>query len=181
VSSEREGSLVTMTTPTSEESVDAYNHNSTPWAEVPRLLEENPAGPGRSYWLSTTNPDGSPHTTGIGALWIDDRFYFVSGDGTRKSKNLALNPHVVISVGLPGLDLTVDGVATKVTDEATLQRVAGAYAAHGWGPTVRDGAFYHDYSAPTAGPPPWHLYEVTATRAIGLGGDEAAGATRWQF
>jgi hypothetical protein len=71
--------------------------------------------------------------------------------------------------------------ATKVTDEATLQRVAGAYAAHGWGPTVRDGAFYHDYSAPTAGPPPWHLYEVTATRAIGLGGDEAAGATRWQF
>ena len=172
---------MTMTDPTSEESIDAYNHNSTPWAEVLRLLEENPAGPGRSYWLSTTNPDGSPHTTGIGALWIGGRFYFVSGDGTRKSKNLALNPRVVISAGLPNLDLTVDGVATKVTDEAKLQHIAEAYAANGWGPTVRDGAFYHDYSAPSAGPPPWQVYEVTATKAIGLGGEEAVGATRWVF
>jgi len=170
-----------MTTPRSEESIDAYNHNSTPWADVPKLLEENPAGQGRSYWLSTTNPDGSPHTTGIGAIWIDGKFYFVSGDGTRKSKNLARNPHVVISVGLPNLDLTVDGVATKVTDEAKLQHIAEAYATNGWAPTVRDGAFFHDYSAPSAGPPPWQVYEVTATKAIGLGGDEVAGATRWRF
>jgi hypothetical protein len=170
-----------MTNPKSEESIDAYTHSSTPWAEVPKLLEENPAGPGRSYWLSTTNPDGSPHTTGIGAMWIDGKFYFVSGDGTRKSKNLAVNPHVVISVGLPNLDLTVDGVATKVTDDAKLQHIAEAYAANGWAPTVRDGAFYHEYSAPSAGPPPWQVYEVTATKAIGLGGEETAGATRWLF
>jgi len=168
-------------TPKSEESIDAYNHNSTPWAEVLRLLDENPAGPGRSYWLSTTNPDGSPHTTGIGALWIDGRFYFVSGDGTRKSRNVARDPHVVISAGLPSLDLTVEGTAARVTDEAKLQHIAEAYAANGWGPTVRDGAFYHDYSAPTAGPPPWQVYEVTATKAIGLGGSETAGATRWTF
>src|SRR5437870_4016272 len=106
-----------MTTPKSEESVDAYTHQSTPWPEAARLLQENPAGPGMSYWLSTTNPDGSPHTTGVGALWVDDRFWFVSGDSSRKSRNVARDPHVVISVGLPGLDLTVDGVATKVSDE----------------------------------------------------------------
>jgi pyridoxamine 5'-phosphate oxidase-like protein len=170
-----------MTKPVSEETIDAYNQNSSSWADAVKLLEENPAGPGRSYWLSTTNPDGSPHTTGIGALWVDDRFYFVSGDGTRKSKNVALNPHVVISAGLPGLDLTVEGVASRVTDEATLQHVAEAYAAVGWGPTVQDGAFVHDYSAPTAGPPPWQVYEVAATKAIGLGGSEEGAATRWRF
>ena len=36
-----------------------------------------------------------------------------------------------------------------------------------------------DYSAPTAGPPPWDLWAMTPTTAIGVGVDP--GATRWRF
>lgn len=68
-----------------------------------------------------------------------------------------------------------------MTDEATLQRVADVYASGGWAPIVRDGAFYHEYSAPSAGPPPWDLYEVTPTTVFGLAADEPMGATRWRF
>ncbi|HLY30926.1 MAG TPA: pyridoxamine 5'-phosphate oxidase family protein, partial [Ktedonobacterales bacterium] len=76
----------------------------------------------KSYWLATTRPDGRPHVAAVGALWLDGRFYFTSGDGTHKSRNLAENPSCVISVTLPDLDLVVEGIATQVTDSATLQR-----------------------------------------------------------
>jgi hypothetical protein len=68
-----------------------------------------------------------------------------------------------------------------VTDEGTLKRLAERYAAQGWSPTVSDGAFTADYSAPSAGPPPWYLYVVTPTTAFGVATAEPHGATRWQF
>ncbi|HMG40433.1 MAG TPA: hypothetical protein VK611_03860 [Acidimicrobiales bacterium] len=97
----------------------------------------------------------------------------------RKAKNLALSPRCTLSVATQPFDITVEGQATIVTDEATLQRVAGLYA--GWGPTVRDGAFYHEFSAPSAGPPPWYLYEVTPETVFAFGTAEPYGATRFDF
>lgn len=135
----------------------------------------------RTTWLSTVRPDGKPHTTGVGALWIDDRFYFTSGPKTRKSRNLARNPSCVISVPLPDLDLVVEGTATRVTDEATLERLANAYADQGWPATAKDGALTAEYSAPSAGPPPWDLYEVIPKTAFGVATKEPFGATRWSF
>lgn len=167
--------------PVSETSIDGYGGQYTPWAEAEQKLVENPAGPGKPFWLATTDPDGAPHVVPVGALWVDGRFYFTSGAGTRKSRNLAQNPRCVISGDVPGLDMVVEGEATKVTDDATLERIAAVYASHGWAPTVQDGAFTHEYSAPSAGPPPWYLYEVRPTRAFGLGTDEPYGATRWRF
>lgn len=47
-------------------------------------------GPDRhTCWLATINPDGSPHVTGVGALWADGCWWFETGKGTRKGKNLA--------------------------------------------------------------------------------------------
>ena len=68
-----------------------------------------------------------------------------------------------------------------VSDETRLQRLADEFAASGWAPTVRDGAFYAEFSAPSAGPPPWELYEVKPTTIFGLGTTEPFGATRWRF
>jgi hypothetical protein len=36
-------------------------------------------------------------------------------------------------------------------------------------------------SAPSAGPPPWDLYELTPTTVFGLATAEPNGATRWRF
>ena len=80
-----------------------------------------------------------------------------------------------------GIDLVIEGKAAKVTDDATLQRLAKRYADQGWPAKVKDGAFTYDYSAPSAGPPPWDLYEVTPKTVFGVLSAEPGGATRWRF
>src|SRR5438132_10249527 len=100
--------------------LDIYGSEPIPWS---RALEQLEASAGKGYWLATTRPDGHPHVAGVGALWVDGRFYFVSGAGTRKSQNLAKNPNCAISVILKGIDLVVEGTARLVTDEPTLQRL----------------------------------------------------------
>jgi hypothetical protein len=38
-----------------------------------------------------------------------------------------------------------------------------------------------DYSAQSAGPPPWHLHRFTIDTAFGVGLREPHGASRWRF
>ncbi len=60
------------------------------------------------------------------------------------------------------MDVVLEGTATRVAKEATLQQVAEAYRSkYGWPVTVTDGAFDAPYGAPTAGPPPYYPYEIT--------------------
>src|SRR4051812_34765998 len=51
---------------------------------------DHPGGYFPSY-LGTVRPDGRPHATGVGIHWYDGDLYFLSGPGTRKSRNLAAN------------------------------------------------------------------------------------------
>jgi hypothetical protein len=164
-----------------QKNLDIYGSDPIPWSRPLEELEKWEAGAGKSTWLATTRPDGRPHVAGIGAVWLDGKFYVVSGARTRKSRNLAENPNCVISIGLPGIDLVVEGTAARVTDDATLERLAAEYRAQGWEPTVEDGAFTAAYSAPSAGPPPWDLYVITPTTAFGVATAEPNGATRWRF
>ena len=164
-----------------EKSLDIYGHGPIPWSRAERQLEASVGSLEIHFFLATVRPDGRPHAAGIGALWVDGKFYIVSGPGTRKSRNLAEQPACVISVALPDMDLVVEGTARKVTDEPTLQRLAKAYDAQGWPATVENGAFTAPYSAPSAGPPPWDLYEITPTTAFGVTTGEPHGAMRWRF
>ena len=164
-----------------QKNLDIYGHEPIPWSRPLSHLQGFAADVGKTTWLSTTRPDGRPHTTGVGALWLDDRFYFTSGPGTRKSRNLAENPNCTISVGLPDIDLVVEGTAVRVTDDATLQRLAKRYADGGWPASVKDDALTAEFSAPSAGPPPWYLYELKPTIAFGVATAEPHGATRWRF
>ena len=54
-----------------------------------------------------------------------------------------------------------------------------ARAAGPW--QVEGDAFTAPYSAPSAGPPPWHLFRVTVHTVFGIAGAEPHGATRWRF
>ena len=174
--------------PVTERNLDGYGAPLIPWARVHERLEADlsqtpgSGGPDRhTCWLATVRPDGRPHVMPVGAIWLDGAFYFTSGAATRKGQNLAHDPRCVITVATHEFDLVVEGEAVKVADEATLRRVAAAYAAQGWQPTVRDGAFYAEYSAPSAGPPPWDVYQVTPATVFALGTAEPYGATRWRF
>jgi Pyridoxamine 5'-phosphate oxidase len=159
--------------------LDIYGAEPIPWSRVLDQLQDNSGK--RTTFLSTARPDGRPHVAAVGALWLDDKFYFTSGAGARKSRDLAVNPNCVVSVALPDLDLVVEGTATLVTEDATLQRLAERYAAQGWPAQVENGAFTAPYSAPSAGPPPWYLYAVTPSTAFGVATAEPYGAMRWRF
>jgi pyridoxamine 5'-phosphate oxidase-like protein len=160
--------------------LDGYGYAPLPWSRPRELLRTSPSGP-HPYFLGTTRPDGRPHAAGIGALWLDDDLYFVSGPGTQKSRNLAANPACTISASLEGLDLVLEGDATRVTDQPTLKRVAAKYRELGWPAEVERDAFTAPFSAPSAGPPPWHLYRLKLQTVFGVATAEPNGATRWRF
>jgi Pyridoxamine 5'-phosphate oxidase len=163
-----------------QKNLDIYGGAPLPWSRAEKGLEPATGKP-ITFFLTTVRPDGRPHVAGVGAVWVDDRFYFTSGAGTRKSRNLVENAECVISAALPDIDLVVEGRARRVTDEATLQRLAETYDAQGWPAKVEDGAFTAPYSAPSAGPPPWDLYEFVPATAFGVATAEPYGATRWRF
>jgi nitroimidazol reductase NimA-like FMN-containing flavoprotein (pyridoxamine 5'-phosphate oxidase superfamily) len=179
-----------MTTkePVSERNLDGYDAPPIPWARVRERLDAGlTQGPGtggpdrHTCWLATTGPDDRPHVMPLGVLWVDGALYFTAGAGTRKARNLALNPACVITVATDAFDLVMEGGAVKVADETELERLAQRYNAQGWPATVRDGALTAEYSAPTAGPPPWDLYRVAPTTVFALGTAEPGGATRFRF
>jgi hypothetical protein len=176
-----------MTKAVDQKNLDIYGNPPIPWSRASNLLEavtdtlQDKDHAPITHWLSTVSPNKTPHVAGVGAVWVDSTFYFTSGDRTRKSRNLANNPQCAISVALPGLDLIVNGTAARVTDEATLQRLARLYAAQGWPASVKDGAFTAEFSAPSAGPPPWALYVMTPSTAFGVATAEPWGASRWQL
>ena len=166
--------------PVEETNLDIYGAAPLPWARAVKQLRDDAAT--KTSWLTTVRPDGRPHVAGIGALWLDGTLYFTSGAPTRKSRNLAANAHCVVAVALPDLDLVLEGSAGRVTDAAMLQRVAARYAAQGWPASVgADATLTAPYSAPSAGPPPWQLYALTPTTAVGVATAEPSGATRWRF
>ncbi len=158
--------------------LDIYGAAPLEWSRALKQLE---AGPSGTFWLATTSPDGRPHVAGIGALWVDGKIYVVTGSGTRKGRNLAANPNCVLSVSLTGVDLVIEGRAIRITDRPTLLRLAKRYADQGWPASVSGEALTAEYSAPSAGPPPWNLYVVRPTTAFGVASAEPFGATRWQF
>lgn len=164
-----------------QKNLDIYGHEPIPWSRAERQLDAqiHAEGHGTTFWLATTSPDGQPHVAAVGALWVDGNFYFTSGAGTRKSRNL--NPNCAISVSLSDIDVVVAGTARKVTDDPTLQRIAQLYADQGWPASVGDGAITAEFSAPSAGPSPWDLYVVTPSSAVGVATAEPQGATRWNF
>lgn len=154
------------------------------WSVLEAGIKQAPksGGPDRhTCWLSTVNPDGSPHTVPLGTMWIAGAVYFTSGDGTRKSKNLARDSRCSIEVATRPFDLVLEGEAEKVTDRATLERVAEAFRAGGWKPSIKGGAFTADHSAPSAGPPPWYVYEMVPKTVFAFGTAKPFGATRWDF
>jgi len=159
--------------------LDIYGHEPLEWSRVLAQLERTDYR--ATHWLATSGPGGEPHIAGFGGMWDGGKFYIVSGPGTRKSRDLVRNPGCSIAVSMPDVDLVMEGTAAMVSDPATLARLAGRYADVGWPAEARDGAITAPYSAPSAGPGPWNLYEFTPETATAVATAEPQGATRWRF
>lgn len=169
---------------------DLYELPLLDWNDITARLDRGftqapgAGGPDRhTCWLATIDDDGSPHVTGVGALWVDGAFWFETGEHTRKGRNLARDPRCTLSVAAHEFDLVVEGAAEMVTDPSTVAAMAARWADEGWPaePDETGEALTAPFSAPSAGPPPWRVYRITPLRATALGTVEPGGATRWTF
>ncbi|MDJ0343095.1 pyridoxamine 5'-phosphate oxidase family protein [Streptomyces sp. H10-C2] len=148
---------------------------ATDWARARGMLEE-----AEVFWLSTVRPDGRPHVTPLLAVWLDEALHFCTGAEERKALNLAQNAHCALTTGRnslgEGLDLVVEGDATRVADEVRLQRLADAYETKygsSWHFDVHGGAFLGDGNEAL-------VYAVAPTTVFGFSKGEFS-QTRWRF
>src|SRR5204863_7048435 len=90
--------------------------------------------------------------------------------GQPQGRNLARDPRCALSLATEEFDLVVEGEASLVTDPATVADLAARWAAGGWPARVDDTgvALTAEFSAPSAGPPPWHVYRITPKTATAL-------------
>jgi nitroimidazol reductase NimA-like FMN-containing flavoprotein (pyridoxamine 5'-phosphate oxidase superfamily) len=116
------------------------------WDDVERRLAD-----AQLYWMVTVRADGRPHAVPLCGVWHDGAFAFVTGEREQKMRNLEANQHVAVTAGplgatgwASGKDVVVEGVATRITDPATLQVLAEEWERKydgDWRWEVRDGRF----------------------------------------
>jgi hypothetical protein len=137
----------------------------------------------RSKWLSTVNEDGSPHVTAVGAIWLDDAFWFQTGTGTRKQRNVTRDPRCSLALSILDADVVVEGEAALVTDPAIVARAAKAWADGGWPvePDESGTGLTAPFNAPGQGPAPWNVYRIEPRSATVVLGVEPGGLTRFRF
>ena len=137
----------------------------------------------RTTWLATVNEDGSPHVTAVGALWMDGTFWFQTGAGTRKGRNVARDPRCSVAVSIPDTDVVFEGDASRVTEPEAVERAAKAWAQQGWPAEPDDSrsGITAPFNAPSQGPPPWNVYRIEPRSATVVSSAEPGGLTRFRF
>jgi nitroimidazol reductase NimA-like FMN-containing flavoprotein (pyridoxamine 5'-phosphate oxidase superfamily) len=138
---------------------------ATGWEETRRVLET-----AELFWICTVRADGRPHVTPLVAVWLDDAIHFCTGPTEQKAVNLNGNPQVALTTGCnqwdSGLDVVVEGNAVRVTDRATLERLAEAWSRKWdgrWHFEARDDGFYHEAGGPAS------VFSVVPTRVLVFG------------
>lgn len=85
----------------------------------------------RNYWISTTRPDGNPHSAPVWGVWVDETLYFGTAPTSRKARNLAHNPNVTVHLESGDEAIIVEGFAEELADPnpSLSGRIIEAYAA----------------------------------------------------
>ena len=135
-----------------------------PWDHVVERLTVS-----RSYWICTSRPDGRPHAIPVWGLWLDQAVCFSTDPKSRKGRNLAERPEVVVHLESGDDVVIVEGIASRVTDPRVLERFADAY----------DAKYSH---RPDPTNPDFGFYRVEPSVVLAwLEADFPGGATRWKL
>jgi hypothetical protein len=139
----------------------------------------------RWYWLATTAPGNRPQARPVLAVWMGDKVYSTTSPGSAKGRNLRLHPECALAGRAAAIDIVVEGPTSWVSDRGVAENVAAAYVdKYNWPVTVTDqNMFDAPYGAPTAGAPPYRVYEIAPrfVYAIGTGDDLGVRSTRFRF
>ncbi|SRR5581483_461644 len=140
-----------------------------PWDWAVERLER-----ARNYWFSTTRPDGRPHAMPAWAVWLDGVLYFEGSPLTRRARNLAENPAVVVHLESGNEVVILEGEAHEAgkPDRTLAERLAASFAAKY--------AATHQYAPP---PEQWDNGGLWAMRPrVAFAWSEfPTTVTRWRF
>lgn len=142
-----------------------------PWEHARQRLTD-----AQAYWIGTATPDGRPFASPVWGVWVEETLFFDGSPETRRGRNLAANPHVVIHLdsGGAGKDVVIlygEAHEQRAAPPPLREALAAAYTAK-----YRDEGY-----AP--GPETWEqggLYRV-APRTVLAWTDFTRNATRWHF
>jgi general stress protein 26 len=80
-----------------------------------------------NYWIATSRPDGRPHLMLVWGIWWQDAFWLSTGPRTRKAKNIAAHPHVVVGTEKADEAVILEGLAEEIKDRAVWKQMAQVY------------------------------------------------------
>jgi Pyridoxamine 5''-phosphate oxidase. len=83
----------------------------------------------RNYWVCTTRPDGRPHAIPVWGVWMDGALFFSTDPHSRKGRNLAANPHIVVHLESGDDVVILEGIVQTTTDPALLKHADDVYYA----------------------------------------------------
>ena len=93
-----------------------------PWPWALERLEKS-----HNYWISSTRPDGRPHLMLVWGIWWQDAFWFSTGPRTRKAKNIAADPRVVIGTEKADEAVILEGTVEEIKDRAVWKQLVEVY------------------------------------------------------
>ena len=93
-----------------------------PWSWALERIEKS-----HNYWIATSRPDGRPHLMLIWGIWWQDAFWFSTGPRTRKAKNNAEDPRVVICTEKADEAVILEGTAEEIKDRSVWKQFAQVY------------------------------------------------------
>lgn len=132
-----------------------------PWAFVSQRMAA-----ARNYWVSTASLQGDPHAVPVWGVWVDERFYFSTGQTSRKGRNLAENPRLVVHLESGDEAVILHGLAEEVPPGALFTRL--------------DKVYFAKYAVHLTDENP--VYGLAATLALAWQESEfPTTATRWRF
>ena len=140
-----------------------------PWSHVLQRLTDS-----FNYWVCTTGPDGRPHATPVWGVVLDGTLYFDGSPETRRGRNLAANPAVVIHLE-SGADVVI--VHGDVRDINGAGRDLCLRLAEAYGKKYESLGYEPDPDAWSVG---GGLYIVTPREAFAWT-SFPQDATRWRF
>ena len=149
---------------------DSWNPLSWEWAAA-RLSTP------RNYWLATVDGNGRPASSPVWGVWDDERLRYAFGcaANSRKARNIAANPQVVLTTEDTVEAISLEGAAELVTDpdriDGWLKLFVKKYG-HEVGP---------EYEAFMRSNPIYAIAPRVAFAMIEHPDDFATRATRWRF
>jgi len=138
-----------------------------PWS----WAEERLAG-SHDYWVATVRPDGQPHVMPVWGVWDAGCLWFSSSLGSRKARNLDVDPRLTVTTDNASEPVVVDGTAEQIVALEACSRFLG----------LSNAKYGTDYAVEFLDPTVNATFRVTPRWVFGLVEADFAGSpTRWVF